>query len=276
MKAMIFAAGLGTRLKPITDSIPKALVKVGDKSLLEITLDKLIAQGYDDIIVNVHHFASQIISFFENRLSKDNGDLEPSDEKIFFYKAQGKNIKIRISDETGMLLETGGALLHAKDCLLDGSFLIHNVDILSNANLKDFHQLSDAFFSKEKAIASLLVYDADSDRKLVFDSNMHLVGWTNTRTSQFKGPYIDVIEEKLAKGEWHAYAFSGIHVLNPKVLSLMSSMGYSGAFPIMEFYLKACENYKINAVLSSDLKVLDVGTSERLAQAALFLHPQFG
>ena len=151
MKAMIFAAGLGTRLKPLTDTMPKALVPIAGKPLLEHIITKLIAAGFDEIIVNVHHFADQIVDFLK---SKNNF-----------------GIRIEISDETDLLLETGGGIKHASAFFDDGKpFLVHNVDILSNLDLSDFYQTS----LKNNGLATLLVSERNSSRYFLFDDNAKL------------------------------------------------------------------------------------------------------
>ena len=160
MKAMIFAAGLGTRLKPLTDTMPKALVPVGGKPLLEILIRKLKASGFDEVVINVHHFADQIIRFVNEN--------------------EGFGLNIRISDETACLLETGGAIKKAVP-LLNGNrqneepFMIHNVDILSNLDFGTFMNCQSA--DSERA-ATLLVNKRETSRQLLFDKENRLVGIT--------------------------------------------------------------------------------------------------
>ena len=168
MKAMIFAAGLGTRLKPLTDTMPKALVPVGGKPLLEILIRKLVASGFTEIVINVHHFADQIIRFVEE------------------HDAFGADI--RFSDESGKLLETGGGIKKAIPLLLESGvterpFLVHNVDILSNVDLQDFYRHGAG------AAALLLVSERQTQRYLLFDEENRLVGWTNVKTGEVKSPY---------------------------------------------------------------------------------------
>ena len=178
---MIFAAGLGTRLKPLTDTMPKALVRVGEQPLLWHVIMKLKAAGYERIVVNVHHFAQQIIDYLqENR----NFGLD-----------------IRISDESDQLLETGGGIKKALP-LFDPSepILIHNVDILSNLDLTALP--TDA--------PLLVVSQRKTKRYLMFDDDMRLRGWTNIETGEVKG-------EKAEK----LLAFSGIHVFHPSLVPLL-------------------------------------------------------
>ncbi len=160
MKAMIFAAGLGTRLRPLTDTMPKALVPVCGKPLLAHVLEKLAASGYDDIVVNVHHFSGQI---------KD------------YLATHDFGVKVSISDETSLLLETGGAIAHARPLLEASSqpFLVHNVDIISDLNLEWFRRQW-----KSCAIATLLVSERQTKRYFLFDDDMRLVGWIRQKFFQ--------------------------------------------------------------------------------------------
>lgn len=235
MKAMIFAAGLGTRLKPITDTMPKALVPVCGKPLLYHTICKLRDSGYDDIVVNVHHFPEQIRQYLQEN---DFG------------------IKISISDESEQLLETGGGILKAKDLLTSATpFLVHNVDIVSNIDLKKIHvQPGD--------LATLVVSARDTRRYLLFDDAMRLVGWTDTSTGEIRSPFPGLDPASCRK-----YAFSGIHCISPTVFDAMPALGFTGRFPIMDFYLKACATYPIRGYLAEDLKMVDVGKIDTLPEA---------
>lgn len=235
MKAMIFAAGLGTRLKPITDTMPKALVPVCGKPLLYHTICKLRDSGYDDIVVNVHHFPEQIRQYLQEN---DFG------------------VKISISDESEQLLETGGGILKAKDLLTSATpFLVHNVDIVSNIDPKKIHvQPGD--------LATLVVSARDTRRYLLFDDAMRLVGWTDTSTGEVRSPYPGLDPASCRK-----YAFSGIHCISPAVFDAMPALGFTGRFPIMDFYLKACATYPIRGYLAEDLKMVDVGKIDTLPEA---------
>ena len=235
MKAMIFAAGLGTRLKPITDTMPKALVSVCGKPLLYHTICKLRDAGYDDIVVNVHHFPEQIRQYIHEN---DFG------------------VRISISDESGQLLETGGGILKAKQLLLsDEPFLVHNVDIVSNLDLAKLAvQPGD--------LATLVVSQRDTRRYLLFDDALRLVGWTDTATGEVRSPYPDLNPASCQK-----FAFSGIHKIAPAVFYAMSTLGFTGRFPIMDFYLKACSSYPIRAYFAEDLRMVDVGKLETLPDA---------
>lgn len=174
MQAMIFAAGLGTRLRPLTDKMPKALVEVDGKPLIEHVIEKLRKSGFTSIVVNVHHFSNQIIDYLN---------------------AHDFGVDIRISDETDKLLDTGGGLRKAAHLFNpDEQVLIHNVDILSNADLRTFYEQGPlmtnyATGGKMKAAATLLVSWRKTKRYLLFDADMRLVGWTNIETGEVKSPY---------------------------------------------------------------------------------------
>ena len=168
MKAMVFAAGLGTRLRPITDSLPKALVPVCGEPLLYHTLHKLKSAGYTDIVVNIHHFPQMIREYLQTH---DFG------------------LDVSISDESDRLLETGGGILHARNLLLplDEPFLVHNVDIVSNLDIAWFRAQM-----RPDALATLLVSERKTQRYLLFNEEMRLVGWTNIGTGEVRSPYKDL------------------------------------------------------------------------------------
>lgn len=253
MQAMIFAAGLGTRLKPLTDTMPKALVSVGGEPLIKRVIMKLAASGVDRIVVNVHHFAQQIVDYL-----KENNNF---------------GLDIRISDETEGLLETGGGIRKAAP-LFDASspILIHNVDILSNVDLGKFYGLavSNEYgqTGKENAAglvdAVLLVSKRKTKRYLLFDDEMRLVGWTNIETGEVKSPYQGLDPKKC-----RMYAFAGIHALSPRLVRLMDS--WPDRFGIIDFYLKACATHNIIGYAKADLKLMDIGKLDTLAQAESFL-----
>ncbi len=208
MKAMIFAAGLGTRLRPLTNNLPKALVPYKGKPLLQIVIENLKIYGFDTLIINVHHFADKIIEF-----------LEKND---YF------NTKIIISDERNKLMDTGGGLYFARK-YFDDDFLIHNVDIISDINLK---KLAD-FHKKYSPLATLAVQDRESNKKLYFDTRNNLCKWKNEVTG----------EEKIARNcdKSVGFAFSGIHFVSPRIFKYMSE----GVYSIIDTYLKAAENEEI-------------------------------
>ena len=238
MQAMIFAAGLGTRLKPLTDRIPKALVSVGGEPLLKRVIFQLKDAGFTRIVVNVHHFSQQIIDYL-----RENNNF---------------GMDIRISDESDKLLETGGGIKKAWP-LFDQTepILIHNVDILSNVNLQKFYQ-------NAPLAARLLVSERKTKRYLLFDDTMRLVGWTNIETGEVKSPY-----PGLNPKDYRMYAFSGIHMVAPSLFPLMEDE--PDKFPIMDFYLRHCDKVRIEGYVKNDLKLMDVGKQETLKEAEAFL-----
>ena len=238
MQAMIFAAGLGTRLKPLTDRIPKALVSVGGEPLLKRVIFQLKDAGFTRIVVNVHHFSQQIIDYL-----RENNNF---------------GMDIRISDESDKLLETGGGIKKAWP-LFDQTepILIHNVDILSNVNLQKFYQ-------NPPLAARLLVSERKTKRYLLFDDTMRLVGWTNIETGEVKSPY-----PGLNPKDYQMYAFSGIHMVAPSLFPLMEDE--PDKFPIMDFYLRHCDKVRIEGYVKNDLKLMDVGKQETLKEAEAFL-----
>ena len=259
---MIFAAGLGTRLKPLTDTMPKALVRVGGEPLIKRVIMNLAAAGVDRIVVNVHHFAGQIIDYL-----KDNDNF---------------GLDIRISDETAGLLETGGGIKKAAP-LFDPAapILIHNVDILSNVNLSEFYQIASRSEESEGGSekgrvnseesnccgavdAVLLVSWRKTKRYLLFNDDMKLVGWTNIETGEVRSPYPDLDPKKC-----RMYAFAGIHALSPRLLKMMDE--FPDRFGIIDFYLKACATHNIKGYVKDDLKLMDIGKLDTLAQAEEFL-----
>lgn len=273
---MIFAAGLGTRLKPLTDTMPKALVRVGGEPLIKRVIMNLDAAGVDRIVVNVHHFAGQIIDYL-----KDNDNF---------------GLDIRISDETAGLLETGGGIKKAAP-LFDPTdpILIHNVDILSNVDLREFYQIASQsekgkVKSEESECGSekgkveneegrgkneesnccdavdavLLVSWRKTKRYLLFNDDMKLVGWTNIETGEVRSPY-----PELNPKECRMYAFAGIHALSPRLLKMMDE--FPDRFGIIDFYLKACATHNIKGYVKDDLKLMDIGKLDTLAQAEEFL-----
>ena len=241
MQAMIFAAGLGTRLKPLTDRIPKALVRVGGEPLLKRVIFQLKDAGCTRIVVHVHHFSNQIIDYL-----RDNDNF---------------GMDIRISDESDKLLETGGGIKKAWP-LFDQKepVLIHNVDILSNVDLKKFYQME----AETPLAARLLVSERKTKRYLLFDDTMRLVGWTNIETGEVKSPYKD-----LDPKQYKMYAFSGIHMVAPSLFPLMEEE--PDKFPIMDFYLRHCDKVRIEGYVKNDLKLMDVGKQETLKEAEQFL-----
>ena len=243
---MILAAGLGTRLKPLTDTMPKALVPVCGTPLLDINIRRLQQQGYDRFVVNIHHFAQQI---------RDYVALQDYAPQVLF------------SDETGQLLETGGGLKKAQQLFRDdGPILIHNVDILDNV---DYEHFSRQHLPDEDAV--LLVSRRKTQRYLLFDNAMHLMGWTNVATGEVKSPYEYVRRTGLSQhGEaLNMFAFSGIHSFSPRLFALMDR--FPDRFSIIDFYLSVCHRSHIVGLVKDDLRLLDVGKLDTLEQAEQFL-----
>ncbi len=248
MIAMILAAGLGTRLKPWTLSHPKALVPVDGVPMLERVIRHMEKCGFDKIIINVHHFSEQIVSFISSRDNK---------------------ISIRLSDESNELLDTGGGILQASKLFgTDYPVLIHNVDIISNAdlnNLIDYHVIS-------KNDITLLTSDRDSSRKLLFDKDGDLIGWKNKLTGEVLPngfePGMTTSEE----------AFSGIYVLGEGAVLALKRYGEiksTACFPIMDFLLSFPSGLKTGHFFVPGLKLLDIGKPATLERASEFLRENF-
>ena len=235
MKALVFAAGLGTRLKPLTDTTPKALVPVGGVALLERVMRKLVAVGYNDIVINVHHFADQIRDFVA---AHDNF-----------------GVKVSFSDETDLLRETGGGIRHAAPLLEGGSepILVHNVDILSNLDLAWFraqHQAGD--------LSTILVSDRPTQRYFLFDDAGLLVGWTNIATGEVRSPYAGIDPDCCTR-----LAFAGIHCISPDIFPLMRD--WPEKFGIVDFYLSVCRTHAIRAAVMPGLVLHAVGKVSELS-----------
>ncbi|MBR6183524.1 MAG: nucleotidyltransferase family protein [Bacteroidales bacterium] len=242
MKALIFAAGLGTRLRPLTDTMPKALVPVAGVPMLERVLCKLRDAGLDSFVVNVHHFAEQIERFLAE---KDNF-----------------GVPVAISREEREPLETGGGIRHAAPLLASpaGRFLVHNVDILSDLDVRWFLAQDDP-----QSLATLLLTDAPADRYLLFDEEMRLAGWTNVRTGEVKSPYLPDFDPS----KYRRYSFCGIHIVSEAVFDRMAS--WPEKFSIIDFYLQQAAENKIRGVLAPDLHLIDIGSPAKLAEANALL-----
>ena len=189
MKALIFAAGLGTRLRPLTNDRPKAMVEIAGKPMLQHVIERVAAAGFDDITINIHHFGQTIIDFLEQ-----NGNF---------------GLNIHISDERGLLLDTGGGILKARQWL-DGDepFLVHNTDIISTLDLKAFYD----YHVEHDALATILVKERVTQRYFLFDENDRLRGWTNKATGEVK-PDVQKLQELTLK----ELAFGGLHVISPRI-----------------------------------------------------------
>ena len=244
MKAMIFAAGLGSRLKPLTDTMPKALVPVAGCPMLEHVILKLKASGFTEIVINIHHFGEQIIDFL-----KTNNDF---------------GLTIHISDERDRLLDTGGGIRKARLFFENSGepFLVHNVDILSDMNLKELYD----FHMQSGSVATLLASRRTTSRYLLFNTERKLRGWINKDTGQVK-PEGFHYDESL----YREYAFSGIHVFSPAVFRLMEAPRWEGKFSIMDFYLGTCGQTDYSGYLAEKLELIDIGKPETLARAEEFV-----
>ena len=232
MQAMILAAGLGTRLKPITDELPKALVEVNGKTLLEIAIRNLIEDDFRRIVINVHHFADKVIDFINNNT----------------FAAD-----IYISDESDLLLDTGGGIKHAQKFFDDSPILVHNVDIISNLNLKEFYQ----YHISDDSVASLVVSNRKSNRYLLFNEADILCGWQDINKDE------KIIVRENSK--LNQLAFNGIHILNPH---LINSFPDEKVFSVIKAYLKIAGTEDIHAYVSDEIKWIDVGKVDSLQKAS--------
>lgn len=244
MIALVFAAGCGTRLKPWTEQHPKALVPVGGVPMLERVLRRIEAFRPRRIVVNVHHFAQQIMDYLAVR---------PSDTEIV------------ISDESGELLETGGGLLKARDLLdaaPDEPILIHNADILTDISLEAMI----AHHTRHEALATLLVSDRRTSRYLVVNNEGRIVGWTNVDTGEVKGIYESGMQLR---------AFDGVHVVSPRIFEPLKAYAEGRGvrkFSITDFYIASCAQSKIMAYEPCEAFAwYDIGTPEKLARAEAYL-----
>lgn len=235
---MIFAAGLGTRLRPLTDTMPKALVPVNGAPLLHHLLIKLQQAGCTYVVINVHHFAKQIREYIATH---DYG------------------LDIVISDESHALLDTGGGLRNAGRLLHgDEPILIHNVDILSNL---DIAQLL-ATHTPDR-LATIVTSQRETSRYLYFDDQKRLRGWRNTKSGESKPHDLDT--SKLDKA-----AFAGIHIVSPRIFTLMQS--FPEKFSIIDFYLRMMHEHDIVSYTPQDFRMLDVGKVDSLVIAEKFIH----
>ena len=238
MKAIIFAAGMGTRLKPVTDFKPKALTEIGGITLLELAVNKLIKAGIFDIIINVHHFADQIIQFLK--------------EKNNF------GINICISDERDELLDTGGGLIKASWFFNDNKpFIAYNVDVLSDIDLGNMFESH----KQSHAIATVAIRNRETSRYLLFDDIMHLCGWENKKTGELK----------IIKGNpdtLTAFAFSGVQILNPKIFS---ETKLKGKFSMIDLYLEIAVYNNIFGFTHNEGYWFDLGKPENFIEAELML-----
>jgi NDP-sugar pyrophosphorylase family protein len=240
---MILAAGLGTRLRPLTDNRPKALVEVGGRTLLEITLSRLRSLGIREVIINVHHFADMVLEYLRSK--------------------QNFGMRIEISREE-TLLDTGGGLKRAAPFFLEGSdpapFVLHNVDIISSIDIRRMAQ----FHSENRALVTLAVQDRDTARHLLFDQQLLLCGRRAGQHAELTRPSPQV----------QALAFSGIHVISPRIFSMMSD---ESVFSIIACYLHlAAQGEKILAFRADEYDWRDLGRPESILQAAEEMQAKHG
>ncbi|MBP5290555.1 MAG: nucleotidyltransferase family protein [Paludibacteraceae bacterium] len=237
MKAMILAAGLGTRLKPLTDRIPKALVPIAGKPLLEWQLEKLRAAGIREVVINVHHFADQVEAYV-----RENASF---------------GMDIRFSDERELLLETGGGLRKAAALLgNDQPVLVCNVDVLSTICLDKLIAAHDP-----KTLSTIVVSPRETQRYFLFDTDRRLMGWTNRKTGEVKPAELNT--EGL-----EPLAFSGMHVVSPEIFEVMQP--YPDKFSITDFYIDQCREHVIKAFVPSDYRMMDIGKIDSLDEAERF------
>jgi NDP-sugar pyrophosphorylase family protein len=236
MVGMIFAAGLGTRLKPLTDTMPKALVPLAGKPLLQWQVEKLRDAGITDIIVNVHHFPDMIIDTIRAN--------------------EGWGCNILISDERDQLLDTGGglkkAINHSPFALRHSPLLACNVDILSNIDIKELVRAYE-----QAGVSQLVVSERSTQRYLCFDAQNTLCGWTNIKTGELKGH------------DGRHLAFSGMQILSPETLSHLQDMPQE-KFSLIDFYLQVMNEVPLKAFVPSDYCMMDVGKIDQIDEAEAF------
>ena len=252
MRAMIFAAGLGTRLKPLTDTLPKALVPIAGKTLLQWQIERLKAAGITDIVVNVHHFPDMIINYL-----RENDNF---------------GCRISVSDERDMLLETGGGLRKAKELLTlspnspiaSSPILICNVDILSNIDLP---ALLNAYNPEEMGL--VVVSPRDTQRYLLFDETNRLCGWTNIATGEIRPASLASSPNSLIASR---LAFSGMQLLNPRIFDHMDEFAQlkGDKFSLIDLYVYLAEKEILRAFIPENYRMMDVGKINQLSEAESF------
>lgn len=245
---MIFAAGLGTRLKPYTDNCPKAMVKVGGLPMIAHQLLRLRGAGFRSVVINVHHYANQIIDYVNAN--------------------DGFGLNVVFSDESGSLLDTGGGIRKALPLFdTDSPILIHNVDIFSNADIAVLYRCH----LENEADASLLVSRRNTSRYLVFDKQDNLVAWKNMQTGEVRTAHESKREALAAldgdDGKFHLRAFAGIHVISPSLFPLLERA--DEIFSITNFYWQHAATRRIRGIEAPDgFRWVDAGKPEALAKAA--------
>ena len=239
MKAMIFAAGLGTRLRPLTNDRPKALVEVGGTAMLERVINRLKSHGINEIVINIHHFGEKIIDFV-----KQNNNF---------------GITIHISDERDLLLDTGGGILKAQQWL-DGNepIIIHNADILTDLDLREMRQQH----IESGADATILVANRNTARYFLFDNDNNLKGWTNISTGEIKPKTLTEISQLTQ------LAFGGVHIISPSIFNTLEHYSSEPKFSITPFYIDNCNSLKIKGYQPKEsYQWFDIGKPETLTLA---------
>lgn len=234
MKAMILAAGKGTRLGRITESLPKALVDINGKTALRIAVEKCTLSGFDDLIVNVHHFADKVED--EIRKLSDEGH------------------RITVSDERETLLETGGGLYNARDFFDEKPFLLYNVDIISDIDLSDLYR----YHLGKKCLATLAVRHRPGNRFLLTDSEGMLRGWRNKASGE------EIIISEV-QGGFREIAFSGFHIIEPEIFNYMTE----GIYTMTTLYLRLAKHHRIYTYLDDTGYWGEIGTPESLEHARM-------
>lgn len=239
MKAMIFAAGLGTRLAPLTDKCPKALIEVGGRPMLRRAIERLRDAGIDEIVVNVHHHAEMI---------KD------------YLSVNNFGVKVLVSDESDCLLDTGGGVVKAASLLGDADdVMLYNADIFTDFSIGEMVEAH----RHSGADVTLLTDDRKTSRYLLFDKDGLMRGWKNVSTGEIKTPFSAAIT-----GHCALKAFGGIHIIKPHVITMMKEWGESPKFSITSFYIASCDRLAIKSFRPSAPYVwIDIGRPETLRQA---------
>ena len=234
MKAIILAAGKGTRLKNLTANKPKALVEVNGAPMLETVINKISKAGISDIIINIHHHGKMITDFLE--------------QNNYF------GLNIQISDETDMLLDTGGAILKMKYFIHGSdSILVHNVDIISDLNISDLSK----HHHESGSIASLCTRERTTNRGLLFNNYDELIGWTNSATDEIKWV-------KNPAKDFHKRAFNGIYMISPE---FVDKIKLTGRFSIIDVWLDIAKKEKITCFHDESNFWHDLGTKEKITKA---------
>lgn len=248
VKGLIFAAGIGSRLRPITDTIPKALVTVGRVTMLERTIRRLIAAGVTDITVNVHHHAQLVKEWIAANATLLEADLH-------------------VSDESSQLLDTGGGLLKAISSMADAdAILLHNVDIFTEIPLQPMIEAHLARHSELPAV-TLATAARPTSRYLLFDKQQRMRGWENVSTGEVRPSGLD-------KADLSPLGFLGIHVLSPCVAQLLQeyAANHGEVFSLTPFYVDNTQALDIRPYSADNYTWLDVGRPETLAIAQMHVH----